>query len=195
MRGIERVLAAIALMAALGGTAAVARHMAGDTTDAQPVSLAAPPRQHVPAPRPVWAPLPPRIRTLSRPALAAVPTASAPASTPTPVRRIVVPRVTPPQPRSPTPQAKPDPPAPAPAPTPAPAPAPVIPAPGTPRVLASVTPQDTTLGEDGGSDEGDGHHGGGHGHEDGHSDDQGSEGDQGGNGHDDHGHHGDHSDD
>ena len=191
MRGIERVLAAIALMAALGGTAAVAHHMAGDTTDAQPVSLAAPPRQHVPAPRPVWAPLPPRIRTLSRPALAAVPTASAPASTPTPVRRIVVPRVTPPQPRSPTPAAKPD----LPAPTPAPAPAPVVPAPEAPRVLASVAPQATTPGDDGGSDEGDGHHGGGHGHEDGHSDDQGSEGDQGGNGHDDHGHHGDHSDD
>ena len=192
MRGIERLLAAMALMAALGGTAAVARHLAGGGTDAQPVSLAAPPQQHVHAPRPVWAPLPARVRTLSRPALAAAPAASAPRSSPSVVRRIVVPRVAPMQPPSPTPAAKPD----LPAPAPAPAPAPLAAAPEPPRVLASTVPQETVAA--GESDvEGDGHHGG-HGHQDGHQDDQDDQGgqdDQGDNGHGDHGHHGDPSDD
>jgi hypothetical protein len=49
MRGIDRVLAVVLLLGAVGGAAAFARHSGSDST-ARTVDLAAPPLQHVTAP-------------------------------------------------------------------------------------------------------------------------------------------------
>ena len=49
MRGIDRVLAVILLLGAVGGAAAFARHSGSDSA-ARTVDLAAPPLQHVRAP-------------------------------------------------------------------------------------------------------------------------------------------------
>jgi outer membrane biosynthesis protein TonB len=131
MRGIDRLLAAILLLGAVGGAAAFARQSGSDST-AQGVDLAAPPLQHVAAPGTFFiAPTP------SKPAKVA------------PARRVMIPPATPPgpapavqppsRPESPVVQPAPAavPAAPPPVPVPAPAPAPP---PEPPRVLAVAQP-------------------------------------------------------
>ena len=93
MSGIDRVLAGILLVGAVGGTAAFARHSGSDPS-APAVSLTAPPLQHVDAPGTVLfahTPAPLRVavdvRRHSRPRLAATApprTAAAPAPKPAP---------------------------------------------------------------------------------------------------------------
>ena len=134
MSALERVLAAILLGAAVGGTAVFAHRIAGTPVTSGPVELTAPPRQHVPAARPVFAaPLPASARPLTRPSLPAAAVA-APTFRPVVVSALTEKHVAGPRPV-----------APASAPTAAPAAVPVTPAqpvepPEPPRVLASVEP-------------------------------------------------------
>jgi hypothetical protein len=123
MRGIDRVLAAIVLVGAVGGAAAFARQSGSDSS-AHAVSLPAPPLQHIAAPGSVLfahTPAPTRVavdvRRRSRRPQAPVP----PATTQPRLVAAVPPRA----------------PAPTPAVTPKPAPAPVSP-PEPSRTLAAV---------------------------------------------------------
>jgi hypothetical protein len=125
MRGIDRVLAGIVLVVAVGGAAAFARHSGSDLS-AHAVSLTAPPLQHIGAPGSVLfahTPAPTRVavdvRRRSR-----RPQVPVPAATTQPRLVTAVP------PRAPAPT-------PTPAATPKPAPAPVSP-PEPSRTLAAV---------------------------------------------------------
>ena len=136
MRGIDRFLAAMLLLGAVGGAAAFARESGIDST-AQGIDLAAPPLQHVAAPGTFFiAPTPGKPAKVAR------------------ARRVTIPRATPPPPASVVhPPSPPEPPlvvepAPAPVPSapppvqvpvPVPAPAPVQ-TPEPPRVLAVAQP-------------------------------------------------------
>src|SRR6266540_86291 len=105
MSAIERFLAAILLTAAVGGTAAVARHVVGTPpSESEPIRLTEPQRQHASAPGVVWAPLRAPVRPLERPAprlQTAVLVAPTRARTSAPAvvtsRPVVVPRVTKPR--------------------------------------------------------------------------------------------------
>ena len=128
MRGIDRVIAVILLVGAVGGAAAFARH-SGSVSTPKGVDLAAPPLQHAEAPGTVLiAPTPAPRR--------AKPVNGAPA------RRVTLPHVTLQRPvQAVQPQNRPEPPVPAPAARtaspPVEAPAPVQ-TPEPPRVLAVV---------------------------------------------------------
>jgi hypothetical protein len=126
MRGIDRLIAVILLVGAVGGAAAFARHSGSDST-ARSVHLAAPPLQHVGAPGTVLIDPTPAL-TRVKPAKVA------------PSRRVMLPKATPQRPVQP--QRLPQPPAaqpPAPAATPVPAaPTPAQTPPAPDRALAAV---------------------------------------------------------
>lgn len=135
MRGIERVLAAILLLAAVGGAALFARESGSGPVRA--VHLAAPPQQHLAAPGTVLiAPTssPDHSQWVLRLAVSPqVTTRPATSAQGTPLRPVTIVR----------PRPRPQPPAPAPSPTPTATPTPVaMPAPvQTPqRIVASAQP-------------------------------------------------------
>src|SRR3954451_15410398 len=103
MRGIERVLAAILLAGAVGGTAVFARH-AGSDSDALPIHLASPPPGHLSAPNAVVVP----VRVAPVPAARKAVPAQVALPIPAPQRRIVLPVVTP-RPHLPAPAPRPAP--------------------------------------------------------------------------------------
>ena len=135
MRGIDRVLAVVLLLGAVGGAAAFARHSGSDST-ARTVDLAAPPLQHVTAPGTVViapTPAPSRVR----------------AGKVAPARRVTLPQVTLPRPVQAVeaqkqvqlaPPPKPDPAAVATAPQPVQAPPAPVPTPEPQRSLAVAQP-------------------------------------------------------
>ena len=133
MRGIERFLAAILLMGAVGGAAAFARY-AGTEPAPPAFHLSASPRQHLTIPQTVVEiPLPAAPRRAAakpvvaeRPRLRLAPTV--------PARRAVVAPVSTPEP---TPAAPAPTPPPVQAPTPAPTPAPPVAAPAAPVPVAA----------------------------------------------------------
>ena len=139
MRGIDRVLAVILLLGAVGGAAAFARQ-SGSESASRGVYLAAPPLQHVEAPGSFF--IAPR---LISPAKVAPPRrVTIPQAAPRPPSRAVQPQSPPQPPVAQPPVAQPPaaPPAPAavqapPAPVQTPAPAPVQ-TPEPPRALAAV---------------------------------------------------------
>ena len=128
MRGIDRVIAVILLVGAVGGAAAFARQSGSDPT-ARGVHLAAPPLQHVGAPGTVLiapTPAPARVKRATVP----------------PARRVTTPQATLRRPiQAVQPQQRVLPPVPTPAPAPVEtAPAAPLPTPEPPRVLAVVPP-------------------------------------------------------
>lgn len=166
MRGIDRLLAVLLLLGAVGGAAAFARQ-SGSESASSGVELAAPPLQHVDAPGTFF--LAPK---LVRPVKVAPPRrVTIPQAAPRPPAPAVQPPSRPEAPAAqPTPavaQAAPAPvqaaaPAPVEAPAPAPVPTPVLP-PEPPRALAavaSVPPAGSPGRKDKSKDKGHGHAGG-----------------------------------
>lgn len=134
MRGIDRVLAVIVLVSAVGGAAAFARQSGSDSS-AHAISLPAPPLQHLEAPGSVLfahTPAPTRVavdvRGRSQPARAPMRAPAGPSPTPAPAPAPA------PTPSAPTPAPTP---ILTPAPAPASVPAPVSP-PEPPRALTAV---------------------------------------------------------
>ncbi len=158
MRGIDRVLAVLLLLGAVGGAAAFARQSGNESVSPGVAALAAPPLQHVDAPGTFF--VAPRL--ISPAKVAPARRVTIPQATPRPPARAVEPQSRPqppvpqppvpqppvPQPPVPQPPAAPHapvavqaPPAPVQAPEPAPAPAPVPDqTPEAPRILAAVVP-------------------------------------------------------
>src|SRR5919198_2252398 len=136
MSAIDRFLAAILLAGAVGGSAAVARHLGG-VPESAVVHLAPPPAQHLTAPGAVQAPLlvvpparptrkaPIRLVRLTPPSPIAAPAPPVIVPEPLPAPAPATPPAPPPAPSEPP--AAPKPPTPTPTPTPAPAPAPTPP--------------------------------------------------------------------
>ncbi len=146
MRGIERVLAAILLLAAVGGAAVFARESGSGLAGA--VHLAAPPEQHLVAPGSVLiaptasADHSQRVLRLALPALVTTRTALSGKTTLLRPARLVPARTQPrTAPQAPT--AAPSSPAPTPAPTPVATPTETVAAPveAPPRVVASAQPE------------------------------------------------------
>jgi hypothetical protein len=133
MRGIDRVLAVIVLVGAVGGAAAFARYSGGDSS-AHAVSLAAPPLQHIGAPGIVLfahTPGPTRVAVDVRRQRPQAPTRA-------PAGGITIPKAPLPRHVAAGPSQTPAPtPATTPIPTPISVPAPVLP-PEPPRALAAV---------------------------------------------------------
>src|SRR5919198_1219989 len=136
MSAIDRFLAAILLAGAVGGSAAVARHLGG-VPESAVVHLAPPPAQHLTAPGAVQAPLlvvpparptkkaPIRLVRLTPPSPIAALAPPVIVPEPLPAPAPATPPPPPPAPREPP--AAPKPPTPTPTPAPAPAPAPTPP--------------------------------------------------------------------
>jgi hypothetical protein len=132
MRGIERFLAAVLLVGAVGGAAAFARY-AGTEPEPPAFHFSASPPQHLTIPQTVvQIPLPKAGSVAVKPVVAARPRLRL---VPTVPARPIVP--TPVSPPEPTPAAPPSPSPPVQAPTPAPAPAPPVAAPAPPAPVAA----------------------------------------------------------